>query len=100
MAATKDWLPTTREGVLVMADDWIAVYAVKQADWNIPDAALTELAAIKDTAATLVAAKNETTRISVATTRCKEAFDALSAFMRDFKRHHFLSSPHGIGGLH
>jgi hypothetical protein len=29
----------------------------------------------------------------VATAQCKEAFDALAAFMRDFKRRYFLSPP-------
>jgi hypothetical protein len=36
MATTKDWLPTTREGILAMADDWIAVCTARQTDWNIP----------------------------------------------------------------
>ena len=42
---------------------------------------------------TLETAKNETTRTPVATARCREAFDALTAFMRDFKRRYFLFPP-------
>jgi hypothetical protein len=87
MATTKDWLPTTREAILEMTDDWIAVCTTKQTDWNIPYPALTELTTLRETA------KNETTRTPVATAQCKEAFDALTAFMRDFKRRYFLSPP-------
>jgi hypothetical protein len=94
MAHYTDWLPTTREGILAMADDWISVCTARQTDWNIPAMALTELTTFKGNAATaLETAKNETTRTPVATAQCKEAFDALIALMRDFKRRYFLSPP-------
>jgi hypothetical protein len=94
MSTTRDWLPTSREQQLEMADDWISVCTVKQTDWNIPGPAITELTTLRDTArAALETAKNETTRTPVATAQCKEAFDALTAFMRDFKRRYFLSPP-------
>jgi hypothetical protein len=77
-----------------MADDWISVCTVKKTAWGIPDTALTDLTARRDgAAAALETAKNETTRTPVATARCKEAFDGLTAFMRDFKRRYFLSPP-------
>ena len=28
MAVTKDWLPTTREGILAMAKDWISAILI------------------------------------------------------------------------
>jgi hypothetical protein len=94
MAVTKDWLPSARSEILAMADDWIAVCTTKQTYWNIPGTALTELTTLRNTAAiALETAKNETTRTPVATAQCKEAFDALAAFMRDFKRRYFLSPP-------
>jgi hypothetical protein len=94
MATNKDWCPKTREGILSMADDWISVCTTRQTDWNIPYPALTELTTLRGTAATaLETAKNETTRTPVATAQCKEAFDALTDFMRDFKRRFFLSPP-------
>jgi hypothetical protein len=94
MSTTKDWRPAGRDGQLSMADDWISVCAARQTGWNIPASALTELTTLKGTAATaLETAKNETTRTPVATAQCKEAFDALTAFMRDFKRRYFLSPP-------
>jgi hypothetical protein len=77
-----------------MAGDWISVCTTKKTNWNIPNPALTELTTRRGTAATaLETAKNETTRTPVATAQCKEAFDALTAFMRDFKRRYFLSPP-------
>jgi hypothetical protein len=94
MSTTRDWLSTSREGQLAMADDWISVCTTRKTDWNIPDSALTEFATLKGAAAAaLETAKNETTRTPVATAQCKEAFDALIAFMRDFKRRYFLSPP-------
>jgi hypothetical protein len=83
-----------REAILEMANDWISVCGVKQGVWNIPGTAVTGLTTLRDTARTaLETAKNETTRTPVATAQCKEAFDALSDFMRDFKRRYFLSPP-------
>jgi hypothetical protein len=77
-----------------MADDWIAVCTTSQTGWNIPGTAVTELTTLRNTArAALETAKNETTRTPVANAQCKEAFDALTDFMRDFKRRYFLSPP-------
>jgi hypothetical protein len=94
MSTTRDWLPASREQQLAMADDWISVCTVKYTTWNIPSPALTELTTLRDTARTaLETAKNETTRTPVTTAQCKEAFDALITFARDFKRRYFLSPP-------
>jgi hypothetical protein len=77
-----------------MANDWIAVCAVSQTPWGIPGPAFTEFT-VRGAAASaaLVTAKNETTRTPVSNARCKEAFDALTGFMRDFKRRYFLTPP-------
>jgi hypothetical protein len=83
-----------------MADDWIAVCTANQTAWNIPGAALTELTTRRNAARTaLETASNETTRTPVTTAQCKEAFDALIGFMRDFKRRYFLSPPLLPSGL-
>jgi hypothetical protein len=86
MSITKDWRPANRDGQLSMAGDWSAVCAAWQTGWNIPASALAELTTLRGTAAALETAKTETTRTPVATAKCKEAFDALTSFMRDFKR--------------
>ena len=94
MTGSKDWLPTSREGVLHMAKDWQAVTAAKAAGWGIPPAVLTGqdgLTAAAETA--LDTARNETTRTPVANAQRKAAFGALSANMRDIKRRYFLEPP-------
>jgi hypothetical protein len=77
-----------------MARDWQGVAGTNASAWGIPPAVLQNfdtLISAADTAFT--AAKNETTRTPVATAQCKEAFDALTAAMRDMKRRYFLTPP-------
>jgi hypothetical protein len=94
MSQRTDWLPTSRDDILAMAMAWITVCTPKQSDWNILVTALTELANLRGFARNaLEKAKNETTRTPVTNAQCKEAFDALIAFMRDFKRRYFLTPP-------
>ena len=94
MSKTTDWLPGTRTAQLAMAQDWKAVCTARQNDWGIPNAALTDLTALIQTAETALAtAQNETTRTPVATAQCKTAFEALVEKMRDTKCRFFLEPP-------
>jgi hypothetical protein len=94
MSQKTDWLPSARSDILTMADDWIAVCTATQTAWGIPGTALTELTTRRNAARTaLETATKETTRTPVANALCTEAFDALSGFMRDFKRRYFLAPP-------
>jgi hypothetical protein len=94
MAENKDWLPKSRTEQLEIADDWIVVSTTNKTAWNIPVTAIIELTTRRDAARTaLEIAKTETTRTSVANAQCREAFDTLIDFMRDFKRRYFLSPP-------
>jgi hypothetical protein len=77
-----------------MARDWQDVATANAQAWGIPAAVLTGLdGPIQAADAALATAQNETTRTPVATARCKEAFDTLSAAMRDMKRRYFLTPP-------
>ncbi|MHB9291053.1 hypothetical protein Holit_00125 [Hollandina sp. SP2] len=77
-----------------MAKEWISAATPKAEAWGIPPAALQDLASLTQAADTaLSAAKNETTRTPVATAQCREAFDRLTAKMRDIKKRYFLSPP-------
>jgi hypothetical protein len=79
-------LPNTRDGILAMAADWMTICPPKKTDWNIPEAALTQLSTLYGNAeAALILAKNETSRTPVTTARCKEAFDTLTAFIKRLK---------------
>jgi hypothetical protein len=94
MSTSKDWLPNSREGILEMARDWQSVTGTSASAWGIPPNVLQELDTLIQVADTaLTTAKNETTRTPVATAQCKEAFDALTAAMRDMKRRYFLTPP-------
>jgi hypothetical protein len=77
-----------------MARDWQSVAGTRASAWGIPPNVLQELDTLIQAAGTaLTTAKNETTRTPVATAQCKEAFDALTAAMRDMKRRYFLTPP-------
>jgi hypothetical protein len=94
MSKTTDWLPGTREGQLAMARDWQSAAASQKAAWGVPDVILANLHVFANDAETALAvAQNEATRTPVATARCKEAFDALTGFIRDMKRRYFLAPP-------
>jgi hypothetical protein len=66
MSKSAGWLPNSRDGISATADDWITAYTAKQAGWNIPGPALTELASPRDAAAALETAENETARTPAA----------------------------------
>ncbi|MDR2510842.1 MAG: hypothetical protein LBC77_09390 [Spirochaetaceae bacterium] len=94
MSATRDWMPGTRAGQLVMARDWNAVIGGKASAWSIPQDVLTDLGALLQAAeSALEVAQNEMSRTPVATARCKAAFEALTVKMRDIKKRYFLEPP-------
>jgi hypothetical protein len=77
-----------------MAKNWAAILSVSGAAWGVPAPETSELAELANAAdAALAAAKNETTRTPVATARCRAAFDAMTAKMRDIKKRRFYVPP-------
>jgi hypothetical protein len=94
MPKTTDWFPGTRERQLAMAKEWITVLHARGVSWNIDNARISELEDLaEDAENALSAAKNEATRTPVATAKCRQAFDALAAFMRDIKKRSFYEPP-------
>jgi hypothetical protein len=94
MANNSDWLSGTRQGQLSMAKVWQEAMDANKTPWNIPPSAVQELSTLISAAeSALYTAQNEATRTPVATARCKTAFEALTAFMRDAKRRFFLTPP-------
>ena len=94
MSQRSDWLPAARDAMLAMVKAWILAITAYLLQWGIPKSVaqnLSSLAAAAESA--LEAAKNESTRTPVATARCKESFDALTAEMWDIKKRYFLSPP-------
>jgi hypothetical protein len=84
-----------------MAKNWLSILQSANGgqgttadDWSVPAAVVTELAGLESDADTaLTAAKNEETRTPVANARCKTAFEALAAKMRDIKKRWFYVPP-------
>jgi hypothetical protein len=77
-----------------MVKAWITIITTYLQQWGIAESVVQNLSALAAAAGSaLDAAKNETSRTPVATARCKEAFDALTAAMRDVKRRYFLTPP-------
>ncbi|MDR1400132.1 MAG: hypothetical protein LBJ41_09445 [Treponema sp.] len=94
MAIRKDWLPGSREAILVMVKTWLIIILAKLQQWGIPESVSKNLETLATNAENAFdTAQNESTRTPVATTRCREAFDALIAEMRDMKKRYFLSPP-------
>jgi hypothetical protein len=77
-----------------MAKEWAGVLHTRGVSWNIDNARIAELEDLtEDAENTLNAAQNEATRTPVATAKCRQAFDALEAFMRDIKKRYFYTPP-------
>ena len=95
MSKTNDWWPTSRHKQLAMVKNWYAVLTVnKDTPWGILGDAIHRLSTLEQAAQeALSAARNETTRTVVATAKCREAFSAMEAEARDFKRRYFLQPP-------
>jgi hypothetical protein len=96
MSKATDWLPTGRQNQLTMAKNWLSILetGTNAQNWSVPADVVNELAELeKEADTTLTAAKNEETRTPVANARCKTAFDALTAKMRDIKKRWFYVPP-------
>jgi hypothetical protein len=77
-----------------MVKAWILTITASLLKWGIPESVVQNLSSLAAAAeSALEAAKNESTRAPVATARCKESFDALTAEMRDIKKRYLLSPP-------
>lgn len=107
MAKTSDWMPNSRSAQLAAARMWLDVLreetedasgktVQKYAAWGIPAEVFTELTLLYASAQeSLTAAQNEETRTKVTNQRCKDAFNALAAAMRNCKRRYFFMPPLG-----
>jgi hypothetical protein len=93
MAKNTDWMPTTRTGQLAMANTWSKVLTVKGAQWGIQPADVSELDDLAEDAGNLLRKATSSDRTAVITAQCKEAFDALTAYMRQLKARHFFKPP-------
>jgi hypothetical protein len=76
-----------------MAKNWISVLNRKAQKWGIPSDVEVALEGLMEKAQDALAEAMSSERTAVITTRCKTAFDALIAKMRDVKKRYFLQPP-------
>ena len=93
MPKNKDWLPTRRTDQLAMAKNWIDILNSKDT-WNIPyESVNTELNLLIQAADEALAEAASSHRNQVSNSKCKTAFQELTAKMRDVKDRYFKSPP-------
>jgi hypothetical protein len=76
-----------------MAKNRLKILQSKAQSWSIPVAAVQELTAKAGSCENLLTLDLSSERKKTVTAQCKEVFDDLEAFMRDFKRRYFLCPP-------
>jgi hypothetical protein len=76
-----------------MAETWHSVLLVKGTQWQITNAEVSELADLIEDAGNALAKTVSGDRTAVITAKCREAFGALIAFMRNMKNRRFFSPP-------
>jgi hypothetical protein len=86
----RDWMPYRREGIIEMADAWLAYITTERATaWGIPAAELTELTAKRGAAQTKLTASTGPDGSPRLRVECNTAFAELKSLMRHIKNHHF-----------
>jgi hypothetical protein len=88
----RDWMPTTRDGILAMAKNWVNLIPAKPA-WNIPQPLINELVNATGEADAALTQARSAERTTYITAECKAAFDKLEQDMRDLKRRCFFVPP-------
>ena len=95
MSAYKDWFPGPRTLILAMCQVWISYLTTeRRTAWGIPAQEFTDLGTLFAAAqALLQKSRNDAVRTHVITVQLEEAFGALEAKMRFFRKHYFLMPP-------
>jgi hypothetical protein len=93
MAQYLSWLPGGCDDQLAMAKTWLLVLAVKGPVWGVPQTDITDLTTLSQAAETILFQAKSSTRTTVITAQCREAFEALVEKMRFIKARHFLTPP-------
>jgi hypothetical protein len=101
MAHNSDWLPSSRQEQLTMAQNWLTILQdsgtgsqTNAEAWGIPAAMVDAFVKQTSTALdALTAIQHEETRTPVATAACKTAFSTLLHAMRDIKKRWYYIPP-------
>ena len=90
---SSDWLPGKREHQLALGKDWYAVLTARHISWGIPETVLSNLDNCVDAAGVALGRAQSSDRTPTITAQCREAFDALTALMRDIKDRYYKKPP-------
>ena len=88
-----DWFPHSRDDMLHMAHDWLAVFATKATPWNIPQSMVTQLQTDYSNAEQILAVVKSGARTPESVAQCTVAFKELETQCRYIKRHFLLLPP-------
>jgi hypothetical protein len=88
-----DWMPGKRADQLAMAKTWLAQLPESGGAWNIVSEELLELGALAQNAESAMAAAGADRGSAVENARVREAFSALTRFMRLLHQRKFFSPP-------
>jgi hypothetical protein len=88
-----DWYFNSRDEQLHMMDTWLSVFQTRAAEWGIPSAQVTTLAADRDRAKAILAVVKSGDRTPASVVECGEAFTDMETEARFIKRHYLLSPP-------
>ena len=89
----KDRFPRIRRLILILAQLWVNILALKAALWGIESTVAAHLRDLFVAARDAFDAAGPTERTSALTARVNAAFDALEAYMRDIKDRYFKTPP-------
>jgi hypothetical protein len=93
MSDSVHWLPAKRAEKIAMAKDWLQILSSAKPPWGIPEAEVSALRTLTESAVELLETAMSSERTEVITAECKAAFEALTGKMRFIKSHYFLSPP-------
>ena len=93
MAHGRDWMPTRREDVLAMAHAWINTLPSLKPILEVTDAEISELTELTEDAERAQAAWLQNRGDRVLAARARQAFAALTNFMRTLRRRRFFFYP-------
>ncbi|MDR0474157.1 MAG: hypothetical protein LBH43_10860 [Treponema sp.] len=89
----KDWMPGKREEQLAMAKVWIAELPASNGVWAVSPAEITELAVLAEGAEAAQEAAAQDKGSAVANARAREAYSAMTRYMRLMHQRKFFSPP-------
>ncbi|MDR2618611.1 MAG: hypothetical protein LBC62_07050 [Treponema sp.] len=94
-----DWYPGSRDAQIHLIETWLRVFLTRATEWGIPEAVVTELAAIFGAAKDILAFVKSGERTPASVVHCNEIFKDLETQARYIKKHYLLVPPLTLADL-